>query len=310
MRRKHYLILSSALVVIVVGLVVMLLVPKLGVMRPKPEVFFSSFQAEPGEFFVVRVDPLGEEGSVLVKAPFIAEDPCFFRQGKGLVALIPVSYRSDPGAYTLEVVVTKGSKRIYDTEQVFTVNARDFAIQKLYVSPELHAKRDETLWAEDHMYTGRARAQSNPDPLWHGSFLEPLKGRITTQFGQIRYINDQESGRHSGLDIASPQGTPVLSTNDGVVVLARLLNVTGNTVILDHGLNLFTSYSHLDRIAVELGQRVTKGQVIGTVGSTGFSTGPHLHWAVSIGGTFVDPCFVLESANYLEGAILRGELSD
>ena len=84
MRQKHCLVLSSVLVVIVVGLAVTLFVLQPDVMCPKPNVIFSAVQAEPGEFFVVRVDPLGEDGSVLVEAPFITEDPCFFRQGKGL----------------------------------------------------------------------------------------------------------------------------------------------------------------------------------------------------------------------------------
>ena len=293
-RRKSPLNLSLVLLALGVGLAVMLLVAKMGTIDPKPNITFSAVQVEPGAFFAVQVDLLATDQSMRIQSPLIREEPRVYPYGKGAVALIPVDYRTPPGDYTLEVAVKKGDKIVHKVEQVFAVNERDFAIQKLYVSSGLLSNRDEALWAEDCIDTGEARAKSNTDSLWRGPFVQPLKGRITTQFGQIRYINDQESGRHSGLDIAAPLGTPVMASNNGVVVLTRFLHVTGNTVILDHGLNLFTSYSHLDRIDVEVGQQVTKDQVIGTVGNTGFSTGPHLHWAVSIGGVFVDPHLVMQ----------------
>jgi murein DD-endopeptidase MepM/ murein hydrolase activator NlpD len=292
MRRKNCFIWGLFLAG--VGLVILAYVVKLELIQDKPSITFSAVQAEPGGFFVVQVEQMGTDRSVHVGSEFLKEDPRFSRRGQVAAALIPVDYRTLPGVYTVEVVVTRGDRIVHKLEQLVTVTARDFATQKLYVSSELLANRDEALWAEDRVYTSEARAQSNADSLWNGPFLQPLEGRITTQFGQIRYINDQESGRHSGLDIAAPLGTPVVASNNGVVVLARLLHVTGNTVILDHGSNLFSSYSHLERIEAKVGQQVTKGQTIGTVGNTGFSTGPHLHWAVSVGGVFVDPYFVMQ----------------
>ncbi|MCR4442287.1 MAG: M23 family metallopeptidase [Peptococcaceae bacterium] len=122
----------------------------------------------------------------------------------------------------------------------------------------------------------------------------PVEGKITTEFGLIRYINNVESGRHSGLDIAAGRGTPVKAANSGTINLARKLNVTGNTVIIDHGLKLYSTYCHMDKILVKEGEEVKKGQVIGQVGSTGFSTGPHLHWNISIGSTFVNPWLFLD----------------
>jgi len=177
-------------------------------------------------------------------------------------------------------------------DQALTVYSREFPIQRLNVSSDLQAKRDESLWEQDRKYTTAAREKPNSVPLWEGAFLQPVEGRISTEFGLTRYINGVDSGRHSGLDIAAPTGTPLMASNSGVVTLARMLHVTGNTVIIDHGLNLFTSYSHLHQIEVEPNQQVKKGERIGTVGNTGFSTGPHLHWSVVIGGEFVDPALV------------------
>ena len=293
MRRKNRFGSILILVAVGVGLAILLNVEKLGLFDPKPNINFSRVQVDPGEFFVVQIDLLATDHTVLIKAPFIREETRVYPYGKGAVALVPVDYRTYPGDYKLEVEVAKGGRVVHKVEQVLTVNAREFAVQRLYVSSELLSNRDEALWAKDRIYTSEARVQSNTDPLWDGPFIQPLEGRITTQFGQIRYINDQESGRHSGLDIAASLGTPVMASNGGLVVLARFLNVTGNTIILDHGLNLFSSYSHLDRMDVKMGQTVVKGQNVGTVGNTGFSTGPHLHWAVSLGGVFVDPYLVM-----------------
>lgn len=288
MKKSQKWILVLALIAVSVSVFLLI--------HPKLNITLSSVQVEPGEMFVVQVSPLPSGSVVQIQSSFMTEQPRAFPWGTGVVALIPVDYRTVPGTYSLEVKVLRGDRLAQKVEQDLTIEPRDFQIQKLYVSPELLSRRDEKLWVEDRLYTEQARSSSHPEPLWQGTFLIPLQGRITTEFGQIRHINDQESGRHSGLDIAAAEGTPVVASNQGVVVLARQLNVTGNTIILDHGLNLFSSYSHLAKIDVELGEQVQRGQVIGAVGNTGFSTGPHLHWAVSIGGVFVDPHLVMEES--------------
>jgi murein DD-endopeptidase MepM/ murein hydrolase activator NlpD len=119
----------------------------------------------------------------------------------------------------------------------------------------------------------------------------PLEGnyRISSLFGVKRYINGRFVGFHKGLDIAAPYGTPVRASLSGKVVLARKLILTGNTVIIDHGQGLMTLYAHLSKILVKKGQFVKQGQVIGKVGSTGRSTGPHLHFGVYLRDIAVDP---------------------
>ncbi len=298
MKRKTGVIYSFVLLIEVVVIAALLggQAQKLApwrVLKRTPQVTFSTTYARPGEFFVIRVDRLGDKQTITITAPFISEEPRVFANGAGGVAIVPLDYRSTPGSYVLEVVISESGRAIHRLKKDFTVDARDFAIQRMYVSPEVLSSRDDNLWAEDRILISQARSQTVLKPSWEGSFLQPLEGRITTQFGQIRYINDQESGRHSGLDIAAPKGSSIIASNHGVVTLARPLYVTGNTVILDHGINVFTSYSHLDQVNVQVGQQVAKGEIIGTVGNTGFSTGPHLHWAVSVGAVFVDPALVM-----------------
>jgi murein DD-endopeptidase MepM/ murein hydrolase activator NlpD len=123
----------------------------------------------------------------------------------------------------------------------------------------------------------------------------PVEGKLTTDFAEIRYVNDElSSSRHSGIDLAAPRGTDIKAPNNGKVTLAMngLLS-TGNTLVIDHGMGLFTSYYHLDSISVKEGDVVEKGSIVGKVGSTGFSTGPHLHYAVSIYNTYVNTYQIL-----------------
>ncbi|NPB05807.1 MAG: M23 family metallopeptidase [Aquificae bacterium] len=121
--------------------------------------------------------------------------------------------------------------------------------------------------------------------------LFPLRTykRISSPFGVRRWVNGKPSGFHKGLDLAAPYGTPVLASLSGRVVLARYLPLTGYTVILDHGWGLMTLYAHLSEITVSEGSFVKRGQVIGKVGSTGRSTGPHLHFGVYLNDSAVDP---------------------
>jgi len=119
----------------------------------------------------------------------------------------------------------------------------------------------------------------------------PLEGfkYITTPYGAKRYINGVYRGFHKGVDLAAPRGTPVLATLSGRVIFAGYLPLTGNTVIIDHGWGLISLYAHLSEVSVKKGVLVRRGEVIGKVGSSGRSTGPHLHFGVYLNDTTFDP---------------------
>ncbi len=126
-------------------------------------------------------------------------------------------------------------------------------------------------------------------PLVEGLFLWPVEGKVSSAFGKQRRYNTGVVRHHLGTDLRGSTGTPVVAAHDGVVTLAEELHIYGNAVILKHGPNVSTSYNHLAQIAVEEGQEVTRGMMVGRVGSTGQSTGPHLHWGMEVGGTAVAP---------------------
>jgi murein DD-endopeptidase MepM/ murein hydrolase activator NlpD len=129
----------------------------------------------------------------------------------------------------------------------------------------------------------------HPEPLWSGTFGLPLDARVSSPYGVLSIYQGVVRGFHAGVDFAAAEGAPVRAAADGIVRLAEELPLSGNAVLVDHGLGIVTSYLHLSTIGVRAGQRVAKGAVVGRVGATGLATGPHLHWGLRVHGVRVDP---------------------
>jgi murein DD-endopeptidase MepM/ murein hydrolase activator NlpD len=132
-----------------------------------------------------------------------------------------------------------------------------------------------------------------PERYWQGSFMAPLPGKPGTPFGVGRIINGQPRSPHSGVDLHAALGEPVRATNRGRVAFVGDLFFHGLAVVVDHGLGLYSMYFHLSELRVAPGDLVEKDGVIGLAGSTGRSTGPHLHWGVRLAGARVDPFSLL-----------------
>jgi murein DD-endopeptidase MepM/ murein hydrolase activator NlpD len=145
--------------------------------------------------------------------------------------------------------------------------------------------------SEHYSLIRRVLRTYTPVRYYEAQPLFPLKSykRISSPFGVRRFVNGRRAGFHKGLDLAAPYGEPILASLSGRVVLARNLSLTGKTVVIDHGWGLMTLYAHLSRIEVREGKLVKRGEVIGRVGSSGRSTGPHLHFGVYLNDTAVDP---------------------
>lgn len=178
-----------------------------------------------------------------------------------------------------------------------SVKQRKYKIQRIdglpgrKVSPQ---KRDiERIIAERDQLVA-ARRVMRRDTEFAGGFMWPAKGRISGVYGSQRILNGKPRRPHLGVDIAAPEGTPIVAAADGRVVLTHEdMFFTGKTVLIDHGLGVGTTYIHMSAIAVKHGERVRRGQLIGRIGSTGRSTGPHLHWGLTWRGLRLDPATIV-----------------
>jgi len=253
---------------------------------PKPVFAAEPTAAKQGDLLTVTarnlpdgVTPSGESKLGYVR---------FVRGADGVwSALVPVGYARDPGDYT--ITVTAGSET---ATLPVTVSETAFEEQQMTISAEVSAATAESKAAnlEFHNTIVPLYDTANDTRYWHGTFLQPVQGRISTPYGVKRYVNGSKTPtRHGGIDIAAARGTPVLCPNDGVVEYAGLLQLSGNTVVIEHGGGLKSYFYHMDSLSVQTGQQVTRGQQIGTVGTTGYSTGPHLHYEVKIGRESISP---------------------
>ncbi|HWQ30549.1 MAG TPA: M23 family metallopeptidase [Negativicutes bacterium] len=260
----------------------------------KPEIILSGMELQPGGCFAIYLSGMTDRDEVKVSTNLSLEQPVFFKQAEGRLAIVGVSCRMKAGEYMYNVQVLRDGKIAAEKAQVLKILPKEFEKQYLTVSITQKEQRSDDNFDSDKVYTDKAKSVTSDKPLWEGTFVKPVEGRISTEFGMIRYINKDESSRHSGLDLAAAKGTPVKAANNGIVRLSMLLKVTGNTVIIDHGCNVYSSYAHLDKLLVAEGDEVKKGDIIGEVGSTGFSTGPHLHWTTTIGKVYINPETLVE----------------
>ncbi len=210
-------------------------------------------------------------------------------QRKGLLA---VDLEKAPGEYELKVTgqTVRGEKM--SCSAMVAVRKGQFATEKLQVgkqfvepSPEQIKRADEERQKLRDIFD-----RVTPERLWDGKFRIPLDGVTTgSNFGRRRILNGNPGSPHGGADLPGTTGTPVHATQRGRVVLAEELFFSGNTVVVDHGLGIYTFYGHLSEIDVKVGDALETGVVLGKVGATGRVTGPHLHWGLTVERARVNP---------------------
>jgi len=268
--------------------------------KPEPQIKLSLSRdsVAQGEFIVVRCSFDGGDPSQAVASGLDARADMRPVSGRAF-GLIPVGVRTTPGAHKImvEAVWPTGVKK--SAEATISITKTSFQVSRITATKEQTDNITNQKLAEDSVKVRAAKAGSGPTKMWASGLQAPLEARITTGYGHVRYVNGVETWRHSGIDFGAPLGTKVSACADGKVVLATTLNGTGKTVILDHGLGLFSSYGHMSALSVKAGDQVEKGQAVGLVGSTGFSTGPHLHWTVTIGLSSIDPFSLIRYADDL-----------
>lgn len=202
-----------------------------------------------------------------------------------------VGFEIEQPAGTVPLVVTAVDAAGNEARHEASIRIEETAFARggmIPLTPQLRAQRKDTGTIR-RIYAEREAAAKHPieEQLWSGPMAWPVKGRLTSPFGKFRTYADGERSHHRGTDIAQRAGTPVRAPAAGEVRLAGEQPIYGGTIILHHGQGVATSYAHLSSVDVEVGQAVEAGEIIGRVGSTGQSTGPHLHWGLLVHGVAV-----------------------
>jgi len=210
--------------------------------------------------------------------------------------LVGIDRDTEPGRYNIKLSgVDEGGKNISDTD-VLVVIPKEFPTRKLTVEPKYVTPPAEV---QDRIQKERALVDSifnatTFEKLWDGPFNVPVPGVVISEFGKRSVYNGQPRSAHSGTDFRGAVGTPIHAPNSGRVVFTGNLYYTGHTVIIDHGLGMYSYLGHMSAITATEGQNVQTADLVGEVGATGRVTGPHLHWTVRLGISRVDPISLID----------------
>jgi murein DD-endopeptidase MepM/ murein hydrolase activator NlpD len=207
-------------------------------------------------------------------------------------ALLGVDLEQAAGRYDFAVTADAQSGEKMGCSVAVTVKAGHFATESLQVEQQFVEPNPEQLQRaqEEQERLREIFSRVTPERLWQGDFRIPLDGVTTGKnFGRRRILNGQPRSPHGGVDFPATTGTPVHAAQRGHVVLTEELYFSGNTVLVDHGLGIYTFYGHLSEISVKVGDEVEPGALLGKVGATGRVTGPHLHWGLTVNKARVNP---------------------
>ena len=210
----------------------------------------------------------------------------FYRHGDQAEALVGIPVEEDPGI--LQVRVTAGGQKLVGPleiippefpERKLTVASK---FVKIPASAKARIKADQAAFQKAWSTPFRPRAFTD-------NFEKPRDAAITAHFGDKRTLNGKKTTQHFGLDLDGSTGDEIRAANNGRVVMVRDCFTSGNTVLVEHGAGLITSYFHMSKFLVKPGQEVRRGDLLGLVGKTGRVTGPHLHFGAHIGSLWVNP---------------------
>lgn len=247
----------------------------------------SPSEVNPGDAFLVKVTGVSSEPVAL----FSGKQLYFTNCGKDcFVAIGAIDIETLPGLHKVRL-------KAGDDSLLLDLNVRHaaFAVLRLTLSEAKVSLGPKDLQrADKEAERLNAMWLIGSDKLWDGSFILPLDNSKSTAFGTKRIINKKKISVHKGLDINGREGEAIKASNRGRVVLSEELFFGGNTIILDHGQGIYTIYMHLSALNADLGDIVSKGAVVGLVGSTGRASGPHLHFGVKVANININPDSILK----------------
>ncbi len=237
---------------------------------------------------VVETDgPVGRLSGLLGEVPVR-----FLSAGTRHVAYVGIPAMAQPGYRQAELYVDGVAAQVL----AIPVVSWNFTVERLVLSEETTRLLDPEVVAWENNVLASVCGEFSEEEYWGGSLTMPLEGNppVISEFGTQRAYNDGPvSSYHGGTDFPAAEGVAVMASAPGRIVWADALKVRGNAVIIDHGAGVFTMYCHLSAFETQMGDMVEAGDVVGLVGNTGLSTGPHLHWEMRVQGERVDPMRLL-----------------
>lgn len=259
-------------------------------------VSFSPATPQPGD--VARVDIGGAKTDEPMTATVFGQELRFHYDDaqQKWRALVGIDLDTKPGAYRMRIQRNGGTMQ---TTRTLRIAPKKFRVRRLrvpggFVNPPAEALEQI---ARDSAALAAAYARGTPRK-WIGTFVLPVDGTPTSNFGTRSYYNGVPRSPHAGVDFVGDTGTPVRASNHGEVVIASAMYFTGNTIVIDHGDRLFSVFAHLSEFRVKPGDTIEPTMIVGLVGATGRVTGPHLHWSVRLNGARVDPLSLVAATSW------------
>ena len=252
------------------------------------ELFFQTLPQ--GSTGLARVFPINGQTIANVRARFLNGLIDFWPSDDGFYGFLATDMEQPTGRdneLDIFVTYTDGTRETINTKVEITLGP--FIRQDVTLGPDkaylldIQTERNELAQLESIFsnYTEQKMWDSN-------GFQLPILSELTSPFGAFRTFNGTLNTRHTGWDLRATMGTPIMASASGRVAFTGLMQVRGNHVVIDHGYGVYSTYSHMSVVHVTRGEMVTKGQIIGEVGDTGRTSGPHFHWEIAVNGNFVD----------------------
>jgi murein DD-endopeptidase MepM/ murein hydrolase activator NlpD len=242
----------------------------------------------PGDLFLlkIKIDRSSPDSPDSPNAEFAGKMIDFYQDAADhFIALVPVDIDTSPKKYNIKVKSGKNEKIAHIRVKPYKFPTKKITLpeeQVVLSAGDLERSKREAELLESIL-------SRNTERVWNRSFIKPTDTALSEMFGVKRIMNEKHNSVHRGVDYKGRTGTPVKAVNSGTVALKEDLFFGGNTVVIDHGMGLFSIYMHLSEFHVSAGETVSKGQLIGLVGMTGRASGPHLHFGIKLQGVNVNP---------------------
>lgn len=238
---------------------------------------------------VISVSIMPNQGIKRISGLFLDQKFKLYESGAEWKGIVGVPIHQKPGHYKLKLFITLENGRKKQIIKQLKVWSTKFPFSKFWLKPSKNRLRSKKIVANDWVQIEPHLKKESQDQLWSGRFIWPIMAKVSQGFGHRQIINGKGGGNHRGIDIAAFNGTKIVAPNHGKVVFAKRLKAFGGTMVIDHGQGIYTLYFHLSKMLKPAGSVVEQGEEIALSGDSGISSGPHLHWGLSVHNLRVDP---------------------